>query len=144
MTLGPIDFIALEFPGNRFKGEILPDLFDLVDRGVIRIFDLVIIMKDQDGKIVVREIQELDEGHLTVLNPLKAEVSQMITTEDIDRIAEKLEFNSTAGLMLIENLWAKKVKQAMVDANGRLVMFERIPHDVVEEALSEIAALATA
>jgi hypothetical protein len=67
---------------------------------------------------------------MTMLNPLKAEVSQMITTEDIDRIAEKLDNNSTAGLMLIENLWAKKTKQAMLDANGRLVMFERIPHDV--------------
>jgi hypothetical protein len=46
--------------------------------------------------------------------------------------------------MLIENLWAKKTMQAMLDANGRLVMFERIPHDVVEEALADIAALAVA
>jgi uncharacterized membrane protein len=144
MTLGPIDFIALEFPGNRFKGEILPDLFELADRGIIRIIDLVIIMKDQDGAVVVRELQELDEGQMTVLNPLKAEVNQMITNEDIDRIAEKLDNNSTAGLMLIENLWAKKTQQAMIEANGRLVMFERIPHDVVEEALADIAELQAA
>jgi uncharacterized membrane protein len=142
MTLGPIDFIALEFPGNRFKGEILPDLFELVDQGAIRIFDLVIILKDQDGNVMVRELQELDEGHMALLNPLKAEVSQMITEEDINQIAAKLANNSTAGLMLIENLWAKKTKQAMMDANGRLVVFERIPHDVVEEALADIAALA--
>ncbi|MGE5603581.1 MAG: DUF6325 family protein [Nitrososphaerales archaeon] len=144
MSLGPIDFIALEFPGNRFKGEILPDLFELVDRGIIRIIDLVIIIKDQDGQMMVRELQELDEGQMTVLNPLKAEANQMITTEDIDRIAEKLENNSTAGLMLVENLWAKKTQQAMIDANGRLVLFERIPHDVVEEALADIAALEAA
>jgi len=143
MTFGPIDFIALEFPGNRFKGEILPDLFELVDKGIIRIIDLVIIMKDQDGRVTVRELRELDPAHIEIFNPLKADVNQMITESDIEMIAEKLADNSTAGILLIENLWAKKTQQAMMDANGRLVMFERIPHDVVEEALADIAALAT-
>jgi hypothetical protein len=144
MTFGPIDLIALEFPGNRFKGEILPELFDLVDKGIIRIIDLVVIMKDQDGQVVVRELRELDAAHIDMFNPLHADVSQMITRTDIDMIAEKLADNSTAGIMLIENLWAKKTQQAMLDADGRLVMFERIPHDVVEGALSDIAELATA
>ena len=143
MTFGPIDFIALEFPGNRFRGEILPDLFELVDKEIIRIIDLVIIMKDQ-GQVTVRELRELDPGHIEMFNPLKAEANQMITDGDIAMIAEKLADNSTAGILLIENLWAKKTQQAMLDANGRLVMFERIPHDVVEEALEDIAALATA
>ena len=143
MTFGPIDFIALEFPGNRFKGEILPDLFELVDKDIIRIIDLVIIMKDQDGQVAVRELRELDPAHIEIFSPLNAEVNQMITKSDIDMIAEKLADNSTAGILLIENLWAKKTQQAMVDANGRLVMFERIPHDVVEEALADIAALTT-
>jgi len=143
MTFGPIDFIALEFPGNRFKGEILPDLFELVDKGIIRIIDLVIIMKDQDGQVTVRELRELDPAHIEIFSPLNAEVNQMITESDIDMIAEKLADNSTAGILLIENLWAKKTQQAMADANGRLVMFERIPHDVVEEALADIAVLTT-
>lgn len=142
MTLGPIDFIALEFPGNRFKGEILPDIFELAERGIIRVIDLVIILKDQDGQVFVRELQELDEGQIAVFDPLHAEITQMITEEDINNIADKLEPNSTAGLLLIENLWAKKTKQAMLDAGGQLVMFERIPHDVVEEALSDIKAMA--
>ena len=80
---------------------------------------------------------------VAMFDPLQADVSQMITRGDIDAIAELLADNSTAGLMLIENLWAKKTKQAMLDANGRLVMFERIPHDVVEAALADIAELAT-
>lgn len=142
MTFGPIDFIALEFPGNRFKGEILPDLFDLADQEIIRIIDLVIIIKDQ-GEVIVRELRELDPAHMAMFDPLKAEVNQMITESDIAMIAEQLADNSTAGLMLIENLWAKKTQQAMLDANGRLVMFERIPHDVVEEARADIVALAT-
>ncbi len=144
MTLGPIDFIALEFPGNRFKGEILPDLLELVESEVIRIFDLVIVTKDVDGTVHVRELQELDPGEMSIVDPFKAGVSQMITELDIQAIAEKLDNNSTAGLMLIENLWAKKTKEAMADANGRLVMFERIPDEVVEEALADIKALATA
>ncbi len=143
MTLGPIDFIALEFPGNRFRGEILPELFELVDQGIIRIIDLVVIMKDQ-GEVIVRELRELDAAHIAMFDPLKAEVSQMITRGDIDMIAAQLAENSTAGIMLIENLWAKRTMQAMLDADGRLVMFERIPHDVVEEALAEIVELATA
>ena len=143
MTLGPIDFIALEFPGNRFKGEILPDLFELTDKEIIRIIDLVTIMKDQDGQVTVRELRELDPAHVEMFNPLKAEANQMITDSDIAMIAEQLADNSTAGVLLIENLWAKKTQQAMIDANGRLVMFERIPHDVVEEALADIVALAT-
>ena len=142
MTLGPIDFIVLEFPGNRFRGEILPDLFELVDKEIIRIIDLVIIRKDQ-GEVSVRELRELDPAHVELFSPLKAEVNEMITEIDINMIAEKLADNSTAGLLLIENLWAKKTQQAMLDANGRAVMFERIPHDVVEEALADIAALAT-
>ena len=141
MTFGPIDFIALEFPGNRFKGEILPDLLELVDKEIIRIIDLVVIMKDQ-GEVSVRELRELDDAHIEMFNPLKADVSQMITDGDIAMIGEQLADNSTAGLLLIENLWAKKTQQAMADASGRLVMFERIPHDVVEEALADIAALA--
>jgi uncharacterized membrane protein len=144
MSLGPVDFIALEFPGNRFKGEIVPDLLDLVEREVIRIYDLVIVTKHVDGMVEVRELQELDPAELSIVDPFKAEVSHMITELDIQAIAEKLDNNSTAALMLIENLWAKKTKQAMEDANGRLVLFERIPHDVVEEALADIKALATA
>jgi len=143
MTFGPVDFIALEFPGNRFKGEILPELFELAEKGIIRIIDLVIIMK-AEGEVIVRELRELDAAHITMFDPLQADVSQLITDSDIAMIAEKLADNSTAGILLIENLWAKKTAQAMLDANGRLVMFERIPHDVVEEALADIVALATA
>ena len=143
MTYGPIDLIALEFPGNRFKGEILPQIFDLVEKEIIRVIDLVIIMKD-GGEVIVRELRELDASHIAMFDPLQAQVSQMITRADIDMIAGQLAENSTAGILLIENLWAKKTQQAMLAANGRLVLFERIPHDVVEEAVADIAALAVA
>ena len=68
MTFGPIDLIALEFPGNRFKGEILPEMLELVDKGIIRIIDLVVIMKDQ-GEVIVRELRELDAAHIRDVRP---------------------------------------------------------------------------
>jgi Family of unknown function (DUF6325) len=142
MALGPIDFLALEFPGNKFKGEILPDLLELVEAGIIRIIDLVVVLKDPDGVVTVRELQELDPDAIRVFDPLKVEVTSMITRADIDMIADQLANNSTAGVMLFENVWALKTKQAMLDANGRLLMFERIPHEVVEEALEEMAVMA--
>jgi hypothetical protein len=77
-----------------------------------------------------------------MINPLKIESNQMITDLDIEMIAGQLADNSTVGLLLIENLWAKKTQQAMQDAKSRVLMFERIPGQVVEEALSDIAALA--
>jgi hypothetical protein len=141
MTLGPIDFLALEFPGNKFNGEILASLLELVQAEVIRIIDLVAIVKDQDGTVTVRELKELDPDTVRVMDPLKVEVTSMITRNDIDGIAAALTNNSAAGLLLIENLWAIKTKQAMLDADARLLMFERIPHEVVEENLAEMAAI---
>ena len=141
MTLGPIDFLALEFPGNKFNGEVLANLLELVQAEVIRIIDLVVVVKDREGNVAVRELKELDPDTIRVMDPLKVEVTSMITRNDIDSIAEKLNTNSTAALMLFENVWALKTKQAMIDANGRLVMFERIPHEVVEENLAEMAAI---
>jgi len=141
MALGPIDFLALEFPGNKFKGEIIPDLLELVEAGIIRIIDLVVIAKDQDGSVFVRELNELDPDTIRIFDPLKIEVTSMITRNDVDGIAAELANNSTAGLLLFENLWALKTKQAMLDAGARVVMFERIPHEVVEENLAEMAGI---
>jgi hypothetical protein len=141
MTLGPIDFLALEFPGNKFNGEVLANLLELVQAEVIRIIDLVVIVKDQDGDVIVRELKELDPDTMRVMDPLKVEVTSMITRNDVDAIAAQLANNSTAAAMLFENLWAIKTKQAMLDADARVVMFERIPHEVVEENLAEMAAI---
>lgn len=141
MTLGPIDFLALSFKGNNFKGEIVSGIQELVADGTIRIIDAVVVRKDAEGKVDAMELQELDGQNLSILSPLKAEVNSMITRTDIDMIAEKLENNSSAALLLWENLWAIKVKQAILDAGGEVVMQERIPHEVVEEALQDLAEL---
>jgi uncharacterized membrane protein len=141
MTYGPVDFVALEFKGNQFKGEIFPELMNLVNNEVIRVIDIIVVKKDADGKVTHQEIQETGKNVLAVFNPLKAEINGMIQVEDIELIGEKLENNSTAAILLFENLWAVKFVQAVENANGRAVMNVRIPHDVVEETMAKIASV---
>jgi hypothetical protein len=85
---------------------------------------------------VARRAQELDSPTLQIFDPLKAEDTGMVSAFDIKLIGEKLENNTTAAILLFENLWAVKLKEDIMKANGRLVMHERIPHKVVLEALS--------
>jgi hypothetical protein len=140
MTYGPVDFVALEFKGNQFKGEILPEIMNLVSNDIVRVIDMIVVKKDADGKVTHQEMQETDQNVLAVFNPLKAEINGMIQVEDIEMIGEKLENNSTAALLMFENLWAVNFVKAVENANGRSVMHVRIPHEVVVETMEKIAA----
>src|SRR5512133_2576533 len=140
MTYSPIDFVAPEFKGNQFKGEILPAIMDLVNREVVRVIDMIVVKKDADGKVTHQEMQEHDKNILAVFDPLKAEINGMIQVEDIEMIGEKLENNTTAALLMFENLWAIKFVEAVENANGRSVMHVRIPHEIVVEAMEKITA----
>jgi flagellar motor switch protein FliM len=140
MTYGPVDFVALEFKGNQFKGEIFPELMKLVNDGVVRVIDIIVVKKDADGNVTHQEMQEVDKSVLAVFDPLKAEINGMIQVEDIEMIGEKLENNCTAALLMFENLWAVNFVKAVENANGRSVMHVRIPHEVVVETMEKIAA----
>jgi hypothetical protein len=138
MTYGPIDFIALEFKGNRFTGDILKSLLTLIGNDIIRVIDLVIVIKDEDGKVSVRELQQLDPDSIAIFDPLQAQITGMIAEEDIELVGDALENNSTAAAMLFENLWAIRFKEAALEANGRVLMQVRIPHEAVLAAVGEI------
>ncbi len=141
MTYGPIDFLAIKFPGNQFKGEILPALVDLIERDVIRLLDLVFVMKDEDGNIGMRELEQPDDDLLVVFDPSKLETQGMIKLDDLNMIGVELENNSSAAVMLFENLWAVRFKQALLNANAELIMQERIPHEVVLETLQDMSGI---
>jgi hypothetical protein len=143
MTYGPIDFIALEFKTDQLTGESLPALLELVQNKIVRVIDLVIILKDQDGDYQVLEIEELAPDILSIFDPLEIEISGIIQVEDIEVIAGAMENNTTAALLLFENLWAIKFGEAVTRASGRMVMYDRIPFEVVNETL-EIFAQAEA
>ena len=139
MTYGPIDFIALEFKGNNFKGEIIPALVELIANKTIRVIDLVIVLKDEKGKVEVAELQQLTPDIIAVFDPLDKEVNGLIKEVDAQMVGRNMENNSTAAVMLFENLWAVKFKEAVLNADGRLLMQERIPHEVVLEALEDLS-----
>jgi hypothetical protein len=143
MTYGPVDFIALEFKTDQLTGESLPALLELVQKKIIRIIDLVIILKDQDGGYQVLEMEELAPDILAIFDPLDVDISGIIQVEDIEVIAEAMEANTTAALLLFENLWAIEFGAAVTRASGRMVMYDRIPFEVVNETL-EIFAQAEA
>ena len=141
MTYGPIDFYVFEFQNDKLKGEVLPALIDLVQREVVRVIDLVVIQKDDEGKHQAVELQELDADTLALYDPLQAEISGIIQVEDVDAIAGQMENGTTSAALLVENLWAVKLKQALLDANARVIEHVRVPHEDVEEALAKISSM---
>ena len=139
MSYGPIDFIALEFKTDQLTGESLPALLELVEKKIIRIIDLVIILKDQEGDYQVLEMEELAPDLMAIFDPLELEISGIIQVEDIEFVAEAMEDNTTAALLLFENLWAIKFWEAVSRSSGRMVMYDRIPFEVVTESLEMFA-----
>jgi hypothetical protein len=139
MTYGPIDFLALEFKTDQLTGEGMAELIELVEKEIVRVIDLVIILKDEDGEVQVLEIEELDPETLAIFDPLDMEVSGIIQMEDIELIAVEMENNTTAALLLYENLWAIKFGEAITRSSGRMLMFDRIPFEVINETMEIFA-----
>jgi uncharacterized membrane protein len=132
--IGPVDYAVIAFPGNQFKGEIAPALADLVEAGTIRIIDAVFVGKDKDGEVVALELTELAPDVQEALDSLNIDVQGLFNDQELLAVGEELEPNSSAALLVWENVWARDVAQAMRDAGGVLVAFERVPHDVVQAA----------
>jgi hypothetical protein len=132
--IGPVDYAIVAFPGNKFRGEIAPALADLVEREVIRIIDIAFIGKSEEGDVVAMELTELDPDVQQALESAGIEVQGLLNDEDLQSAAEGLEPNSSAAVLVWENVWARKVTNAMRDAGGVLVAFERLPHEVVQAA----------
>lgn len=132
--IGPVDYAIVAFPGNEFRGEIGPALTELVESGTIRIIDIAFVAKDEDGNAVAMELLELDPEVQEALDSIGVDVGGLLNDDDLMDAADGLEPNSSAAMIVWENVWARKVAQAMRDAGGELVAFERLPHEVVQAA----------
>jgi Family of unknown function (DUF6325) len=132
--IGPVDYAIVAFPGNRFRGEIGPALAELVEAGTIRIIDIAFVGKSKDGEVVAFELTELDPDVQKSLDSAGIEVQGLLNEEDLTTTAAELEPDTSAALIVWENVWARKVTQAMRDAGGVPLAFERLPHDVVQAA----------
>jgi hypothetical protein len=138
--IGPVDYMIVAFPGNEFRGEIAPALADLVEAGTIRIIDLAFVGKDADGEIVAFEVSDLDPDIRDGLEKIGIEVSGLFNEEDLMAAGEELEPNTSAALLVWENVWARDVAQKLRDAGGVLLDFERLPHEVVQAAREAVLA----
>jgi len=138
--IGPVDYLIVAFPGNKFRGEIAPALADLVDAGTIRIIDLAFVSKDADGEVLAFELNDLDPEVRAGFERAGCEVQGLFNEEDLAAAGEELELNSSAALLVWENVWARDVAQKMRDAGGVLLDFERLPHEVVQAAREAVLA----
>jgi uncharacterized membrane protein len=127
--------MIVAFPGNKFSGKIAPALTDLVKSGTIRIIDLAFVMKDADGNVAAMELSEMDSEIGQAFQSLEAEIGGLINGDDLDATGEELEPNSSAALLVWEDLWATKLADAIRQADGELYDLERVPRDVVLAAI---------
>jgi hypothetical protein len=144
MSLGPVEMIVVKFPGNKFTGEITPALADLVDKGLIRIIDLLFVAKDADGTILVEELANLGDGEYAQFEAVVSDVNGMLNEADAQQFGGLLEPNSSAGLLLFEHTWATDFADALANADGELLYAERIPRAVIEALEAEADAEAEA
>ena len=125
--LGPVDWIVVEFPGSKFKGEIAPILDDLVERGTVRVLDLLLIRKAEDGELEFFELSDLDESEIGTLRAYETELATLLSEDDVNAVAAAVEPGSTAALLVWENRWAAPFGSAVRRAGGQLVASGRIP-----------------
>jgi hypothetical protein len=140
VSLGPIEFLALKFPGNEFRGEIIPALGDLVGADTIRIIDLLFVQRAADETVRVIELADLGEDDYLAFEEVVSDVSGMLSHDDARQIASALEPNSSAALLLFENVWATRFVEAVADAKGEVIVSERIPRAMIAEMVAEAAA----
>ncbi|KAB7745122.1 DUF1269 domain-containing protein [Nostocoides sp. F2B08] len=130
-VLGSVDWIVVEFPGSKFNGEVAPAILDLVDKGLVRVLDLLIIKKDDEGEFEVFEATDLEDTELGELRRHEADLAMVLSEQDITDLAVTIERGSSAAVLVWENLWAAPVGAAIRHAGGQLVASGRIPTQAI-------------
>jgi len=136
----PLEYALVDFKGNKFSGKIVPELLDLAERGIVRFVDIVFIQKDKDGSMRTLELNDLDPKSYKEFVPLGKHVQSLFTEEDLQIEASKLRKNTSALLILWENVWTENLRKAVTAAGGALVERGQIPPDVVKQIKQGLAA----
>src|SRR6187402_370881 len=126
-TLGPVDYLVVEFPAgaSNFTGEMAKELLALVDAGTIRVIDILILTKNEDGTVEAMELSEIEE--LGPLRAIEAQLAELLAEEDVANLAAAMDPGSTAGVVIWENLWAAPFGSAARRSGGQLIANGRIP-----------------
>jgi hypothetical protein len=141
--LGPVDYVIVEFPAgaSNFTGEMAKELIALVDSGTIRVIDVLILVKDDDGSVEATELSDIEE--LGELQALEAQLAEFLAADDVVHLAAAIEPGSTAGVLIYENLWAAPFASAARRAGGQLIANGRIPIQAIIASIEADEALAT-
>ena len=137
--LGPIDYIAVTFKGNNFDGSVLEALSEATERGVIRVVDLLLVIKDAEGHVEMAEFEDQEDDLKEVAKLLghKGDLP-LLTEDDVQKLAAKMSNDTSAGILVIEQLWALPLKKALLHVGGELLAEGRIHPDKVSAAVEEI------
>jgi hypothetical protein len=139
-TLGPISYLIVEFPGNKMTGKGLPILVDLVDRGLIRILDLLFVMREQDGSIRAAELRDFDGDGELDLAMFEGATSGLLDASDMADAAEVIQPGNAAGILIFENRWAASFTQELRNGGAELVAAGYIPQDALLASLEAAEA----
>ena len=131
--MGPVDYLVVKFPGNKFSGEILPELAKLEKSGIIRVIDMALVIKDTKGKVFVTEAKDVKgkEGDAFSAFAKLVGEAEWFSLDDIDAIAAALPNNCSAAVLLFENTWAIHFKEALINSGAELVDQGRIPSEII-------------
>lgn len=141
--LGPVDYVVVEFPAGQsnFTGEMSAELVALVDAGIIRLIDVLIITKDEDGTIEATELSDVEE--LGALRALETELAELLAADDVLHLAAAMDPGSTAGVLVWENVWAARFAAAARRSGGQLIADGRIPIQAIIASIEADHASAT-
>jgi len=142
MTLGPLEYLIVGFEGNHFTGRILPELRAAREKGIIRVIDLLLIMKDENGDITALEVSDLGGEEAEQFGPIAGDLLQVLEPDDVEATAEHIPTNSSAALLLIEHVWAVRLKEAILDAGGIALAGGLVAPAVVQALEAELAQAA--
>ena len=140
MALGPLEYLVVGFEGNRFHGQILSELRTAREKGLIRVVDLVVLTKDDQGDFAAMELSDLSEEEAVQFAPLAGDLLQLLGPEDVEKVAADLPLNSTAALLLFEHTWAIGLRDAIRDAGGVAIAGGMVAADVLQSLEEELEA----
>jgi fructosamine-3-kinase len=137
--LGPVDYVVVGFPADKadFSGAMADELKKLMESDTVRVLDLLMVTKDEDGTVSVAELRDHDDSLVGELRSLEADLSLMLAVEDVERIGGDLELGSAAAVLVWENTWAAPFASAVRHSGGELLAMGRIPTQALIAAAEE-------
>jgi uncharacterized membrane protein len=140
MDIGSLEYVVIGFEDDQFTGEILPELNAIQEKGLIRVVDLLFVMKDTDGTVTVREVSELGDEELAAYDGIAGDLMGLFTAEDVEQLAEEIPPGTSAVVVLLEHTWAIGLTEAVRRAGGMLFTGGLVTPDALTQVRAELAA----